>query len=136
MDIRERILRKIGSWPITHWVLRKFCMVMGRRLHKAPEVQERLKALSATEPQTQEQYNAFFEYTMALQKEVEKSRFSAWPPGSAQIEPLLQKIETGSAIANEVEEFRRLAAEVLRHPRCGPGFKKRIESALALVESA
>ena len=134
--MRERIARKIGSWPITHWVLRKFAMVMWRRLHKAPEVQERMKALRATAPQTQEQYNAFFEYGMALQKEVEKSRFSAWPPGSAQIEPLLQKIETGTAIANEVEEFRRLAEEVLRHPRCGPGFKKRIESALALVKSA
>jgi hypothetical protein len=23
MDTRERIARKIGSWPITHWVLRK-----------------------------------------------------------------------------------------------------------------
>ena len=66
--------------------------------------------------------------------ELEKSRFYAWPPGSAQIEPLLQKIETGTAIASEVEEFRRLAEEVLRHPRCGQGFKKRIESALSLLE--
>ena len=134
MDMRERIARKIGSWPITHWVLRKFAMVMWRRLHKAPEVQERFKSLRATAPQTQEQYNAFFEYGMALQKEAEKSRFYAWPPGSAQIEPLLYKVENGNANPSEIEELRRLAEEVLRHPRCGPAFRKRIESALSLVE--
>ena len=136
MKTRERILRKIGSWPITHWVLRKFGMVMWRRLHKAPEVQERINALRAAAPRTQEQYNAFLEYTMALQTELEKSRFSAWPPGSAQIEPLLYKLENGNPNPSEIEEFRRLAEEVMRHPRCGPGFKKRIESALSLLERA
>ena len=111
-------------------------MVMWRRLHKAPEVQERIDALRAAAPRTQEQYNAFLKYTMALQKELEKSRFSASPPGSAQIEPLLCKLENGNLNPSEIEEFRRFAEEVMRHPRCGPGFKKRIESALSLVGRA
>lgn len=134
MDTRERILRKIGSSPITHWVLKKLMIVKLRRTEKAPEVQKRFRALSAIAPNTLEYRKAYAEYGMAFMKELEKSRFYAWPPGSAQIEPLLRKIEAGTAIANEVEEFRRLAGEVLRHPRCGPGFKKRIESALSLLE--
>ena len=51
---------------------------------------------------------------MALQKELEKSKFSAWPPGSAQIEALLHKLENGNAVESDVGEFRRLAGEVLR----------------------
>ena len=128
--LSKRILIKICSTRPYQWAMRKFAMVMWRRLHKSPEVQERIKALRATAPQTQEQYSAFFEYGMALEKEAEKSRFYAWPPGSAQIAPLLQKVETGAAIADEVEEFRGLAGEVMRHPRCGPAFKQRIEAAL------
>jgi signal transduction histidine kinase len=44
MDTLERILRKIGSWPITHWVVRKLLMVKRRRMLKAPEIQQRLEA--------------------------------------------------------------------------------------------
>jgi len=69
---------------------------------------------------------------MALQKELEKSKFSAWPPGSAQIEALLHELE--NAAESDVAEFRRLAWEVLRHPRCSPEFKRRIQDALNLVE--
>ena len=87
---------------------------MWRRLHKAPEVQERIKAFRATAPNTVDQHQAFFAYGMALQKELEKSKFSAWPPGSAQIEALLHKLENGNAVESDVAEFRRLAGEVLR----------------------
>jgi hypothetical protein len=34
MDTRERILRKIGSSPITNWILTKLLMVKRRRMHK------------------------------------------------------------------------------------------------------
>jgi len=136
MDTRERILKRIGSWPVTHWVGRKLLAVKWRRMHKVPEVRGRLKALSVTAPHTVEQYNAFVEYAMALQKELEKSRFSAWPPGSAQIEAMLQKLEKGNPTASENEEFRRLAGEVLqnRKPSYSPAFKKRIESALSSLD--
>lgn len=104
------------------------------QIHKAPEVQECIKAFRATAPNTVEQHQAFFAYGMALQKELEKSKFSAWPPGSAQIEALLHKLENGNANESDVAEFRRVAGEVLRHPRCSPGFKRRIQDALNLVE--
>jgi len=133
MDMRERIAREIGSSPIFHWVLRKFLAVKWRRTQEAPEVQERLKALSATAPHTLEQYNAFAEYAMALGNELEKSRFSAWPPGTA-IGALLQKLEEGMATASEIEQFRRFAGQVLQNPRCPPEIKERIESALSLLE--
>ena len=134
--VSERIARKIGSWPIVQWVIRKLGTAMWRRMHKAPEVQKRLEALSATTPYTLEQHNAFVEYGMALQKELEKSKWNAWPPKSAQIEAMLQKLEKGNATASEIEEFRQLAGEVLRNwqPRYSPAFKQRIESAMSLLE--
>jgi len=134
--VSERIARKIGSWPIVQWVIRKLGTAMWRRMHKAPEVQKRLEALSAATPNTLEQRKAFVEYAMALQKELEKSKWNAWPPKSAQIEAMLQKLEKGNATASEIEEFRQLAGEVLRNwqPRYSLGFKKRIESALSLLE--
>jgi len=98
MDMRERIARKIGSWPITQWVGKKLAKAMWRKLHKAPEVQKRIEAFRATAPNTLEQQQAFFAYGMALQKELEKSRFTAWPPGSAQIE----KLEKGDPSASEI----------------------------------
>lgn len=76
MDMRERILRKIGSWPITvvaHW----------RRMHSAREVQKCIEACRAAAPNTVEQQQAFFAYGMALQKELEKSGFSVSPPEAA-----------------------------------------------------
>jgi hypothetical protein len=58
------------------------------------------------------------------------------PPKSAQIEAMLQKFEKGNATASEIEEFRQLAGEVLRNwqPRYSVGFKKRIESAMSLLD--
>ena len=131
MDTRRRILRKIGSWPITHWVVRKLLAVKRRRMHKAPEVQQRIKAISA-----------FVYYTPALQNKLAKSTLmevDALPPGTiqiVQIHAMLRKIETGNATASEIEEFRRLAGEVLRNwrPQYPSDLKKRIESALSLVE--
>ena len=108
MDTRERILRKIGSSPITHWLMRKVVAGHWRRMHKAPEVQKCIEAFRANAPNTVEHQQAFFAYGMASQKELEKSRFSAWPPGSAQIGAMPQKMETGIATTSEIEEFRRL----------------------------
>ena len=142
MDTRERILRKIGSLPITHWVLRKLLAVKGRRMHKAPEVQQRIKGISAAAPHLQEQVDAFVHYTTALQNKLAKSplmEVDALPPGTiqiVQIHAMLRKIETGNATASDIEEFRRLAGEVLRNwrPLYPSDLKKRIESALILVE--
>jgi hypothetical protein len=50
METRERILRKIGSSPIFRWFVGKFLMVKWRRMQQVPEVQERIKALSAAAP--------------------------------------------------------------------------------------
>ena len=119
---------------IFNWVVRKLLIMKFRRVEKVPQVQERAKAFKGTAPNTPEHLKAYFEYITAVEKELEKSRFYAWPPGSVQIEPLLRKIETGTATASEIEEYRRLAGEVTRHPRCGPGFKKRIESALSSLD--
>lgn len=136
MNVTERIARKIGSWPLVLWVIRKLVIpAMWRRMHKAPEVQKRLEALSAATPNTLEQREAFVEYSMALVKELEKSKWYAWPPKSPQIEAMLQKLEKGNATVSEIEEFRQLAGELLRNwqPRYSLGFKKRIESALASI---
>jgi len=46
MDMRKRILTKICSSPPYQWVVRKIGIAMLRRAAKAPEVQERIKALS------------------------------------------------------------------------------------------
>jgi len=114
--------------------MKKFRIMKVRRTGKVPEVQERFKALSAIAPGTLEYREAYFEYITAVEKELEKSRFMHGPPGSAQIGAMIRKIKAGNATASEIEEFRRLAVEVLRHPRCGPAFEMHIESALSLVE--
>jgi signal transduction histidine kinase len=102
MDMRERILREIGSWPITHWVMRRFWVAYWRRMHQAREVEKCLEALDATALNTAERQQAYFAYDMALQKELEKSGFSVSPPGAAQnIAALLQKFETGTATTSE-----------------------------------
>jgi len=134
--VSEHLARKIGSWPIVQWVIRKRGAAILRRMHNEPEVQKSLEALSAATPHTLEQREAFVEYSMAVQKELEKSKWSAWPPKTAQIEAMLQKFEKGNATASEIEEFRQLAGEVLRNwrPRFSLGFKKRVESALSLLE--
>jgi hypothetical protein len=87
-SVSERIARKISSLPIVQWVLRKLGTSMWRRMHKAPEVQK-LEALFAASLNSLEQGKAFVEYAMALQKEAEESKWSAWPPKSAQIEAML-----------------------------------------------
>ena len=84
MMVSERIARKIVSWPIFHWVIRILRTLMWHRMQKAPEVQKRLEALSAATPNTLEQRKAFVEYAMALQKELEKSKWHAWPPKTPQ----------------------------------------------------
>jgi hypothetical protein len=102
MDMRERILRKIGSWPITHWVMRKVVVAHWRRMHSAREVQKCIEACRAAAPNTVEQQQAFFAYGMALQKELEKSGFSVSPPEAAQnIGALLQEMVTGTATTSE-----------------------------------
>jgi hypothetical protein len=129
------IARTISSLPGAQWVLRKLGTLMWRRWHKAPEVQKCVEALRAATPKTEEQRKAFADYAMALFEESAKSKWSAWPPKSAQIEVMLQKLEKGNATAGEFEEFRQLAGEVLRNwqPRYSLGFKKRIESALSVA---
>ena len=112
------ILRKIGSWPITHCVTRKLLAVKWLRRHKVPEVEQRIEAISAAAPPAR-----------STLMDVD-----ALPPGTiqiVQIHAMLQKIETGNATASEIEEFRRLAGEVLRNWRrqYPSDLKKRIESA-------
>jgi len=46
---------------------------------------------------------------------------------------LFPKLENGKATASEIEEFRRLAEQVMRNPQCPPEQKQRIEAALASV---
>ena len=67
------------------------------------------------------------------------NKVDALPPEETQLAQtlaLLRTIKTGNATASEIEEFRRLASEVLRNldPRCSLWFKKRIEFALSLVQ--
>jgi hypothetical protein len=60
----------------------------------------------------------------------------AWPPNTREIEQLLHKLQNGDATVIEIEEFRRLADEVLRKwdsESWSPKFKERIESALSLL---
>ena len=134
--VSERIARKIGSWPIVQWVIRKRGTAILRRMHNEPEVQKCLEAFSAATPNTLEQRKAFVEYFMAGQKVLEKLECNAWPPKTAQIEAMLQKLKNGNATASEIEEFRQLAGEVLRNwqPRYSPASKQRIESAMSLLE--
>ena len=70
-----------------------------------------------------------------------QNKVEALPPEETQLAQtlaLLRKIERGNATGSEIEEFRRLAKEVLRNldPRCSLWFKKRVESALSLVGRA
>ena len=46
---------------------------------------------------------------------------------------LLPKLENANATASDIEEFRRLAEEVLRDPQCPLEYKQRIEAALKKV---
>jgi hypothetical protein len=62
----------------------------------------------------------------------------AWPPNTQEIEQLLHRLQSGDATAIEIEEFRRLAGEVLRKwdlESWPPKFKERIESALSKIAS-
>ena len=133
----KRILIKICSTRPYRWVMRKVMMAMWRRAAKAPEVQERIKALSAIPPNnTQEYFYAHLECNLAVLDELSKLKWvktHAPPPEIIRLGILIQKIETSNATAGEIEEFQRLAAKVLQHPRCPPEYKQRIEAALASV---
>jgi hypothetical protein len=136
MDMRKRILIKICSSPPYQWVARKIGIAMLRRAAKAPEVQERIKALQAAAPGGERLY-AHFEAMVAMCNEAAKSKwvkFDAPPPETMQgmrLEfLLLPKLENGHATASDIEECRRLAEEVLRDPQCPAEHKQRIEAAL------
>jgi hypothetical protein len=78
---------------VCNWVVRKLPNHEVSQSRGLPQVQERVKALSAIAPNAPEYLKAYFEYITAVQKELEKWRFYVWPAGSTQISPLLQKIE-------------------------------------------
>ena len=59
MHMRKRILIKVWSWKVTHWVAKKFMIATLRRADKAPEVQKRFKGLSAIAPDTLEYRRAY-----------------------------------------------------------------------------
>ena len=66
-------------------------------------------------------------------------KFDPLPPEAIRmmrIEARLCKLENGNATASEIEEFRRLAGEILRNwqPQYPWHVKKRIESALSILE--
>jgi hypothetical protein len=112
---------------------------MYRKAQKAPEVQERIKALhQAAAPG--ELFYANFEAMVAMCNEMAKSKwvnFDAPPPETMQGMRfgfvLLPKVENGHATASEIEEFRRLAEDALLNLRCPPERKQRIEAALKKV---
>jgi hypothetical protein len=104
---------------------------MIRRAAKAPEVQERLKALGAAAPE--ERFYAYFEAMTAVGNEMAKSNrvnFRGPTPETMQWMRseflLLPKLENGHATASEIEECRRLVED----PQCPPERKQRIEAAL------
>ena len=137
--LSKRILIKLASSRPCQWVARKIAIRVWRKAQKAPEVQERLKAFMAAT--ADEQFYAHLEYCLDSGNELAKSKwvkFDAWPTEVAQmvrIQARLAKVENGHATASEIEEFRRLAGEVLRNwnPQYPPERKQRIEAALASV---
>jgi hypothetical protein len=60
----------------------------------------------------------------------------AWPPETERIEALLGRLK--GPTASEVENFRQLAAKVLRdwQPQYSPAFKERINSAISLLDAS
>jgi len=135
----KRILIKVCSSPPYQWVARKVVMAILRRAHKAPEVQERIKALQAAAPE--ERFYAYFQYMTAVGNEMAKSKGAKFDPPSPEVMQwmrfeglllpklemlLLPKLENGNATESDIEEFRRLAEEVMQHPQCPPESKKRI----------
>jgi len=61
---------------------------------------------------------------------------NAWPPEAGRIEEFLQKLKKSTLTASQIEEFRRLASEVLRdwQPEYSPAFRERIESAISHLD--
>jgi len=136
MDLPKRILIKACSTRPYQWVMRKIMMAMMRRAAKAPEVQDRIKALQAAVPD--DRFYAHLEYGVAVHKELAKSKWvKAGPVPPAihlmRIEGLVHRFEHSNAIAGEVENFRRWAGEVLGNwnPQYPPELKERIEDALS-----
>ena len=68
--LSKRILIKICSLPPYKWVMGKIVMRLMRRAQKAPEVQERIKALMAAAPE--EHFYAYFQYMTAVGSELAK----------------------------------------------------------------
>jgi len=124
--LSKRILIKICSTRPFQWVALKIVMRMLRRAQKAPEVQERMKALhQAAAPG--ELFYANFEAMVAMCNEMAKSRwvnFDAPPPET------MQGMRFEFLLLPKIEEFRPLAEDVLRNLRCPPERKQRIEAAL------
>jgi len=142
----KRILIKICSTRPYQWVMKKILIAIMRRASKAPEVQERMKALQATAPE--ERFYAHFECLVAMGNEAGKQKGVKFIGPSPEVMEfmrfqglllpklemrLLPTLESGNATASEIEEFRRLAEEVMQHPRCPPEYKQRIEAALKKV---
>ena len=90
MDLRKRILIKICSSPPYQWVVRKIGNAMLRRAAKSPEVQERIRALSATAPNTPQRFQAHFEYLMAVGTELAKSKFAKFDGLSPEVRAALE----------------------------------------------
>jgi len=139
MDLPKRVLIKICSTRPYRWVMRKILMAMMHKGQKAPEVQERIKALQAAAPE--ERFYAHLECLVAVHKELSKSKrvkASPLPPAIhfMRIEGLVHRFEHGNAIAGEVESFRQWAGEVLGNwnPQHQPELKERIEDALSRLE--
>ena len=137
--LSKRILIKLASTRPCRWIVGKIGMAMMRRAAKAPEVQERMKAFQAATPGG-ERFYAGLDALVAMGNEAAKSKwvqFKAPRPETMQWMRfeflLLSKLENGTATASDIEEFRRMAEEVIQRPQCPPEYKQRIEAALASV---
>ena len=141
MDLLKRILIKVCSLPAYQWGVRKIGMRMWLKAQKAPEVQERMKAVRAAAPHSQERFYAHLDYMLACGNEIGKSKWVKYdqpPIALAQmvgVQARLHKVEKGNATASEIEEFRHLAGEILRNwqPHYPPDLRQRIGAALKLV---
>jgi len=136
--LSKRILIKICSTRPYQWVMRKILIAIMRRTAKAPEVQERIKALQAA-PSPEERFYAHFEAMVAMGNEAAKKKWVKFNEPSPEVmqmmhlQTLLPKIESGRATASDIEEFRRWAEELMRDPQCPAESKKRIGDALASI---
>ena len=68
--LSKRILIKLASTRPCRWIVRKISMAIMRKAAKAPDVQERIKALQAAAPE--ERFYAHFECLVAMGNEAGK----------------------------------------------------------------